>query len=98
MLAVVLGDSDVVAKKTCGLGASMGAERLFRREFQMELFPQKVRQFTLDSLGLFLGAGEAQQKVIGIPNVPQAPVRRVMLIPIGQLLELYFQLGDALTL
>ena len=48
-------DDDVVAEEPRGLAARVGDQGLLGAEFQSEGFPEELRQFRLDFLGLGLG-------------------------------------------
>jgi hypothetical protein len=66
----VVSDTDFVAQKSCGLGGRMRDQRLFIREFQLQLFSKKCCQSLLDFFGFAFRAGESEQKVVGISHIP----------------------------
>ena len=65
------GDRDLVAEEPGPLGAGMGDQRLVRRQVQLEVVTQELRQAVLDLLGFGLGSGEPEQGVVGVTAVAQ---------------------------
>ena len=77
-------DGDVIAEEPRGLGAAVRDQRLACRQFQLEVLAQEVSQAPFDLLGFGLRAGEPEQVIVGIAEVPEPAVARVTGIPGGQ--------------
>lgn len=71
---VTTGDRDLIAEEPGPLGAGMGDQRLFRRQFQLEVITQELRQTLFDLLGFGLGPGETEQAVVGVSAITQPPI------------------------
>jgi hypothetical protein len=57
-------DGDLVAEKSCRAGPGVGDQRLVRRQFQLEVVTQELRQPLFDLFGFGLGPGEPEQGVV----------------------------------
>jgi hypothetical protein len=65
----VLGD-DVIAEEPRLLGTGVGDQRLFRRQFQLEIVPQEPGEALLDFLRFGLRTGEPEEVVICLCRPP----------------------------
>ena len=77
-LMVGLQDGDLIAEEACGLRPSVGDQRLWLREFQLEFIAQELAELGLDLLGLASWAGEPQQEVVSVANVVKTTVIRIV--------------------
>jgi hypothetical protein len=75
--ALAVLDGDVVAEEPRRLGAGVRDQGLIRRQFQLEVITQEVSEPLLDLLGFGLGAGEPEQVIVGVPDVPEPAVTGV---------------------
>jgi len=75
MVVLLIGvqSNDLVAEEPCRLRSRMGNQRLLLGEFQFERVTQESLQLKLDLFGLLPWPTEAEQEVIRIPDIPQAP-------------------------
>jgi len=89
----VLGD-DVIAEEPRLLGTGVGDQRLVRRQFQLELVAQEPGEALLDFLRFGLRAGEPEEMVICVPDIPEPAVAGVTRIPVWQAAPLLTQLPD----
>jgi len=51
----------------------MGDERLVFGEFQLEVIAQKIPKLPLDLFGFFLGSREAEEEVVRVAYILEAP-------------------------
>jgi hypothetical protein len=65
---------------------------LSRGQFQLEVLAQELDQALLDLLGFGLGAGEPEQVIVGVPDIPEPAVTGIAGLPVGQALPLLAQL------
>ncbi len=77
-------DGDVIAEEPRRLGTGVRDQRLGRRQFQLEIITQEVGQALFDLLGFGLRAGEPEQVIIGVADVPEPAVAGITGIPGGQ--------------
>jgi hypothetical protein len=80
---VTAGDRDLIAEEPGPLGAGMSDQRLFGRQFQLEVLTQELRQPMLDLLGFGLGPGESEQGVVGLCRLPDYADREVSVLVRG---------------
>ena len=84
-------DGDLVAEEPRRASAGVGDQCFSGVQFQREGFPQELRQFRLDLLGLGPRPDESQQMVICVPDVKEPPVAGVHRVTVGQGAHLLFQ-------
>ena len=84
MLPVVVLGGDLVAEEPRRAGAGVGDQRLCLGQLQLELLLQELGEATFDLLGFGLRSGEPEQDVIGVSDVPQPPVARIVGILAGE--------------
>jgi hypothetical protein len=84
-------DSDVISEEPGPFGPGMCDQCLLRGQFQFEAISEELFQLDFDLLGLFLRAGEAQEEIVGISDVPKPSIVRIFLVsvpdPSGLFLE-----------
>jgi hypothetical protein len=79
----VLGP-DLVAEEARRLAGGVRDQCFGLRELQLEFLAQERRNPRLDLFGLVLRAGEPQQPIVGIPDIAQPPVLRIIRVLAGQ--------------
>jgi hypothetical protein len=62
-------DGDLVAEEPRCLGTPVSDERLVRRQVQLEIVTQELRQPGFDRLGFGLGSDESEQMIIGVADI-----------------------------
>ena len=75
MVVLLIGvqGNDLVAEEPCCFRSRMGNQRLLLGEFKFERVAQESLQLKLDLFGFSPWSTEAEQEVIRIPDIPQAP-------------------------
>ena len=61
-------------------------------QFQLEVITQERREPLLDLLGFGFRSGEPEEVIVGVPDIAQPPVARVVRIPAGEAALLLAQL------
>ena len=84
-------DSDVISEEPGLFGSGMGDQCLFRGQFQFEVISQELFQSDLDLLGLFLRAGEAQEEIVGVSDVPKPSIVGIILVSVPILLASFLR-------
>ena len=79
-LPVVVLDGDLVAEEPRRAGAGVGDQRLGLRQLQRELLVQEPSEATFDLLSFGSWSGEPEQDVIGVSDVTQPPILRIVRI------------------
>lgn len=92
-LPVVALHSDVVAEESSSPGPSVRDQGLVLRQIQREIVAQERRQALFDLLGFGLGSDEPEQVVVGVADISQPPIARIVLILAGQALHLLAEPG-----
>src|SRR5437016_12131080 len=64
-LVVAVEDGNLVAEEAGGLCPPVGDQRLFLREFQLELLVQELPELRLDLLGLASWTGRSEERRVG---------------------------------
>src|SRR5260370_29782315 len=83
-LLVAVLHGDLVTEEFRRLGGGMLDQCFLLAQFQLEVFSQDPGQARFDLLGLSFRSGKPEQMVIGISNVTQPPVSRVLRIQARQ--------------
>jgi hypothetical protein len=63
-------DGDLVAEESRRTGTRVGDERLVRRQVQLEVLTQELRQPGFDLFGFGLGSDEPKQVIVGLCRGP----------------------------
>ena len=71
---------DVVAEEPGLFGPGVGDQGLLRGQFELEVIVQECPQLVLDLLGFIPRSSEAEQEIVGIPDVPQPAIVRIELV------------------
>ena len=79
-LSVVVLDGDLVAEEPRRAGAGVGDQRLGLRQLQREFVVQELTEATFDLLSFRSWSGEPEQDVIGVADVTQPPILRIVRI------------------
>jgi hypothetical protein len=75
--------SDVISEEPGLFGPGMGDQGFFRGHFQLEVISQELLQLGLDLFGLILRAGETQEEVVGVSDVPKPSIVGIMLVTVS---------------
>jgi len=75
--------SNVISEEPGLFGPGMSDQGLFRGHFQFELISQELFQLDLDLFGLILRAGETQEEVVGISDVPKPSIVGIILVTVS---------------
>jgi hypothetical protein len=77
-------DGDLVAEEGRSAGPGVREQGFVLVEFQPEIVMQERREAALDFLCFGFWSGEPEEGIVGIPDIPQPPVARIMGIRTGQ--------------
>ena len=77
-------DGDLVAEEGRRAGPGVREQGLVLVEFQPEIITQERREPALDFLCFGFRPGEPEEGIVGIPDISQPPVARVVRIRAGQ--------------
>ena len=91
-LRILLDGMDFIVEKPRCFCSCMGNQRFGLGKFELEFLLQEGSEAVLDFLRFLLWANKSQQKVIGIPTVPESSIVGVVEEPVRAAAALVFSL------
>src|SRR6266702_6313916 len=98
LLEITLHRGDFVSQKMGGFASGVGNEGLLFGESQAQFLAQKGGQLTFDVLVFLLWPREGEAEVVGVADIFEPSVVRIVRVDRGKLLELFSQFEGSLLL